>query len=101
MNQAYNQLSTTHGHITDCKLDSVVYAGVGGDLMWTCLVMAERSTPDNFWVPNYRFNSTTGEQRGITQTIYTDSEPPSRMPKSLMPSAKLRSANLPFFTSLV
>ena len=27
-NQAYSQLSTTHGHITDCKLDSVVYAGV-------------------------------------------------------------------------
>ncbi len=24
--QAYSQLSTTHGHITDCKLDSVVYA---------------------------------------------------------------------------
>ncbi len=28
MNQAYSRLSTTHGHITDCKLDSVVYAGV-------------------------------------------------------------------------
>ena len=27
-NQAYIRLSTTHGHITDCKLDSVVYAGV-------------------------------------------------------------------------
>ncbi len=27
--QAYSQLnSTTHAHITDCKLDSVVYAGV-------------------------------------------------------------------------
>ncbi len=26
--QAYSRLSTTHGHITDCKLDSVVYAGV-------------------------------------------------------------------------
>ncbi len=30
MNQAYSRLSTTHGHITDCKLDSVVYAGVFG-----------------------------------------------------------------------
>ncbi len=29
MNQAYSRLATTHGHITDCKLDSVVYAGVG------------------------------------------------------------------------
>ncbi len=27
-NQAYSRLSTTHGHIIDCKLDSVVYAGV-------------------------------------------------------------------------
>ena len=27
--QAYSWLSTTHGHITDSKLDSVVYAGVG------------------------------------------------------------------------
>ncbi len=26
--KAYSRLSTTHGHITDCKLDSVVYAGV-------------------------------------------------------------------------
>ncbi len=26
-NQAYSRLSNTHGHITDCKLDSVVYAG--------------------------------------------------------------------------
>ncbi len=26
--QAYSRLLTTHGHITDCKLDSVVYAGV-------------------------------------------------------------------------
>ncbi len=43
------------------------------------------------------FNSATGQQKGITQIIYTDSEPPSRTPNSLMPSAKLRSANLPFF----
>ncbi len=28
VNQAYSRLSTTHGHITDCKLDSVVIAGV-------------------------------------------------------------------------
>ncbi len=26
--QAYSWLSTTHSHITDCKLNSVVYAGV-------------------------------------------------------------------------
>ncbi len=28
VNQAYSLLLTTHGHITDCKLDSVEYAGV-------------------------------------------------------------------------
>ncbi len=28
VNQAYCRFSTTHGHITDCKLDSLVYAGV-------------------------------------------------------------------------
>ncbi len=39
------------------------------ELMWTCLVWAEGSTPDSFWVPNHRFNSATGEQKGITQTI--------------------------------
>ncbi len=71
------------------------------EFMWTCLVWAERSTPNSFWVPSHLFNSATGEQRGITQTIYTDSEPPSRLPNSFMPSAKLRSANLPVFTSLV
>ncbi len=27
-NQAYSRLSITHGNITDCKLDSVVFAGV-------------------------------------------------------------------------
>ncbi len=28
VNQAYSRLSATRGHITDCKLDSVMYAGV-------------------------------------------------------------------------
>ncbi len=28
VNQAYSRLSTTHGYITDCKLDSVVHASV-------------------------------------------------------------------------
>ncbi len=49
MNQAYSRLSTTHGHITYCKLDSLVSASVSVViLMWTCLVWAEQSTPDNF-----------------------------------------------------
>ena len=29
VNQAYSSLSTTHGHITDCKLDSVVLIDFG------------------------------------------------------------------------
>ena len=66
--------------------------------MWTCLVWGERSTLDSFGVASHKFNCTTGEQNWITQTIYTDSEPPS---PSLVPSAKLRSAHLPVFTSLV
>ncbi len=66
------------------------------EFMRTCLVWAERSTPNSFQVPSHRFNSATGERKWITQTIYTDSEPHSRLPNSLMPSAKLRSANLPF-----
>ncbi len=70
-------------------------------LMWTCLVWAEQSTPDSFRVPRHRFNTATGVQKGITQTIYTDSKLTSRLSNSLMPSAKLRSANLPVFTSLV
>ncbi len=48
--------STTHGDITDCKFDPVVHAGVCGcgcgELIWTSLVWAERSTPDIFWVPS-------------------------------------------------
>ena len=41
VNQAYGRLSTTHGHFTDSKLDSVVYAGLCVViLMWTCLVRA-------------------------------------------------------------
>ncbi len=62
--------------------------------MLTCLVWAERSMPNNFWVPSQRFNSATGEQKGITQTIYTDSEAHSRLPNSLMLSDKLRSTIL-------
>ncbi len=62
VNQAYSRVSTTHGDITDCKLDSVVYAGVCVvSLMWTCIVWVEQSTPDNFGVPSLRFNSATGE----------------------------------------
>ncbi len=68
--------------------------------MWPCLVWAERSpersTLNSFWVPSHRFNSAPCEQKGITQTIYTDSEPHSLLPNSLMPSAKIRSATSQF-----
>ncbi len=65
------------------------------ELMWTCLVCRIRTILGANEA--HQFNSATGEQKGITQTIYTDSEPPSRLPNSVMPSAKLKSANLPFF----
>ncbi len=70
VNQACSGVSTTHGHITDCKLDSVVYAGVCVViLMWTCLVRAERSTADNFGCQATDSIPPQGEQKGITQTI--------------------------------
>ncbi len=100
VNQTYSWLSTTHGHITECKLDTVVYAGVCMVIQCGPVLFGPNDLARQFWVPSRRFNSATGEQKGITQTIYTDSEPPNRMPNSLMPSAKLRSANLTFFTSL-
>ncbi len=101
VNQAYSRLSTTHGHVTDCKFDSLVYAGV---CVWvnvdlSCLGRTIYARQFLGATPPIQFRHS--EQKWITQTIYTDSEPPSRMPNSLMPSAKLRSANFPVFTSLV
>ncbi len=32
VNRPYSRVSTTHSHITDCKLDSVVFAGVCGNM---------------------------------------------------------------------
>ncbi len=86
----------------DCKLDSVVYVGVcvwvNVDLSWLGQTIYARhflgaKPPIQF---RYRW-----AKRWITQTIYTDPERPSRLPKSSMPSTKLRSANLPLSTSLV
>ncbi len=60
MNQAYSRLSTTHGHITDCKLDSVVYAGV-------CVVICELmsfTTINVSWINPYQavFGQVSGNQ---------------------------------------
>ncbi len=71
------------------------------ELIRTCLVLGRTIYARQFWLPSHQLNSTTDEQKGITQTIYTDSEPPSPLPNSLMPSAKPRSTNLPDFTSSV
>ncbi len=97
VHQAYIRLSTTHGHITDCKLESGVYAGVYG--WWfnvdpSCLGRTIYARQFLGAKPPIQFRHRRAER--ITQTIYTDSEPPSRMPNLLMPSAKLRTANLPF-----
>ncbi len=71
-----------------------------GDLMWTCLVWAERSTSDKFGCQATDSIPPQVNRKVSLKTIYTDSELPSRMPNSLMPSAKPSSANLPFLTSL-
>ncbi len=52
---SYHRLQVGFGGVCRC---------MRGDLMWTCLVWPERSTPDKFWVPSHRFNSVTGEQKG-------------------------------------
>ncbi len=68
-----SRLSTSPHHTTDCKLDSVVFAGICecrcDGLSWTCIVWAELSTPYNFWVPSHRHNSATGEQTRISHSI--------------------------------
>ncbi len=84
VNQVYRRLSTTHGHITDCKLDSVVHADVCGcscgEFIQNCLGCAERTTLDSFWVPSRRLNAVIGEQKWIARTILLT---PSRSAGSL------------------
>ncbi len=68
----YSRHSTTHGH----HRLQVGFVGVcmcmRGDLKWTCLVWAERSTPDNFWVPSHWFNSATGwAERNHSDHLYS------------------------------
>ncbi len=111
VNQAYSLLSTTHGHITDCKLDSVVYAGVcmwvNVDLSWLDRKIYARPILGAKPLIQFRHRWTEMNHSDHLYWLrpcpvgYTDSEPPSQLPNSLMPSAKLRSANLPVFTSLV
>ncbi len=86
VNQAYSRLSTTHGHITDCKLDSVVYAGVCVWVNVDLSCLGRTIYTRQFLGASHRFNSATGEPKWITQTSYTDSEPPSRLPNSLRKS---------------
>ncbi len=62
--------SASQGHITNCKLESVLYGGVCGcmcgGLIWTFLLSAELSMPDSNWVPSHRLNKATGEEKSIT-----------------------------------
>ncbi len=87
-----------------CKLDSALCAGVCvrvGVLSYFRPVFLDGlndQRPAGFWVPSHRLNFITGERKGITQTIILT---PSRPTHSLVSSAKLRSANLSVFTSLV
>ncbi len=82
-----NRLSATEGHITDCKLDSVVYASVCrcrcGDLDQSCLGWMIYARP---------FLGCQGNDSLLPHVSrnhwdhYTDSEPASQLPNSLVPS---------------
>ncbi len=63
------------------------------ELLWTCLVRCQATDSIS---PQVSRNESLRPYN-----ILTPSRPPSRFPNSLMPSAKLRSANLPVFASLV
>ena len=81
--QAYSWISTTHGLIMGGCWLQVGFSGacgcMRGELIWTCFVWAEWSTPDSFWVPSHRLFFASSEQKWITQTIYTDSKQASRL----------------------
>ncbi len=101
VNQAYSRLSASHGHITDCKLDSVVYAGV---CMWVNvdLYCLDRTICTRQFLgakPPIQFRHRWAERNHSDHLYWLRAA--SQLPNSLMPSAKLRSANLPVFTSLV
>ncbi len=61
MNQAYSRLSTTHGHITDCKLVC---------MYWTRLVLVRPTSPLK--------HHPTGKQWCPNPDHYSDSEPARR-----------------------
>ncbi len=61
MNQAYSRLSTTHGHITDCKLAC---------MYWTRLVLVRLASPLK--------HHPTGKQWCPNPDHYSDSEPARR-----------------------
>ncbi len=71
--EAYSRLSTTHGHISptasSIRWCMQIYS-------WWCNVdlscLGRTIYTRQFLVPSHRFNSATGEQKGITWTIYTD-----------------------------
>ena len=77
MNQAYCWLSKFQGHITDCKLDSVVHAGVYGcrceELIRTCLF----GSNDPFF-ECHATDSIASER--YHSDHYASSEPASRFP---------------------
>ncbi len=80
--QAWSGLSASQDHITDCKLDSVVHAGVCGckcgELFWTCLFGPNDLGPTV--VGCHRLRSATGEQKGTTQAIILTPSRPVALP---------------------
>ncbi len=69
-----------HLRLTLSVLSAAVSGCRCGELIWICLVWAERSTPDGFGVPSHRLNSATGEQKWITQTILLTPSRPAGCP---------------------
>ncbi len=62
MNQAYSRLSTTHGHITDCKLLVCMY--------WTRLVLV-RPAASLYSLYTFRISRQNARQR-ITMKIHIE-----------------------------
>ncbi len=97
-NQAYSRLSSTHGHITDCKLLVCMY--------WTRLVLVRPAT--SLYSASPLKHHTTGKQWCLNPDHYADSEPARRSltllcwalsraaePQILFGAAGDRNTNLP------
>ncbi len=89
MNQAYSRLSTTHGHITDCKLVC---------MYWTRLVLARPAA--SLYSASPLKHHPTGKQRCPNPDHYSDSQQ-ARRSLTLLCWALSRAAESQILTSFV